>query len=47
MALELYEGALKDLNGRFYEDSAFQINEANLEAFDKMFPHKEKKAPEK
>lgn len=42
MALELYEGSLKGVSGKFYEDSAFEINKEELEIFEKQFPHKEK-----
>jgi predicted N-acetyltransferase YhbS len=42
MALELYKGSLQGINGRFYADPAFEVNEAELEIFDKQFPYKEK-----
>lgn len=42
MALELYEGSLKGVSGKFYEDSAFEINKEELEIFEKQFPCKEK-----
>lgn len=42
MALELYEGALRGIEGRFYEDSVFKIDQAELEVFDRGFPYKEK-----
>lgn len=42
MALELYEGALQGITGRFYEDAVFKIDQAELESFDRGFPHKEK-----
>lgn len=42
MALELYEGALRGITGKFYEDPVFQIDKAEAEAFDKKFPYKEK-----
>jgi predicted N-acetyltransferase YhbS len=42
MVLELYEGALRGITGKFHEDSVFQIDQAELEAFEKRFPAKEK-----
>lgn len=42
MALELYEGALQGIEGRFYEDAVFKIDPAETEIFDREFPHKEK-----
>ncbi len=42
MALELYEGALKDVSGRFIEGEAYQIDKEKLDEFDKSFPYKEK-----
>ncbi len=42
MALELYEGSLKDVSGKFYEDEVFKIGNEELEDFEKQFPHKEK-----
>jgi Predicted acetyltransferase len=45
MALELFEDALKGISGRFFEDEVFKIDEAELEEFDKQFPHKEKGTP--
>jgi hypothetical protein len=42
MALELYEGALRGLEGRFYEDAVFKVDKAELETFDRAFPYKEK-----
>lgn len=42
MALELHEGSLKGVSGKFYEDSAFEINKEELEIFEKQFPNKEK-----
>lgn len=45
MILELYQDSLMGVNGRFHEDSAFQINKEELEIFDKQFPYKEKHTP--
>lgn len=42
MALELYEGSLKDVSGKFYEDEVFKIENKELGDFEKQFPHKEK-----
>jgi predicted N-acetyltransferase YhbS len=42
MALELYEGALRGIEGRFVEDPVFKTDPDELEAFDKGFPYKEK-----
>lgn len=42
MALELYNGSLKGISGKFYEDEVFKIEEEELENFEKQFPHKEK-----
>ena len=40
--LELAVGALRGKSGRFSEDSTYEVDEAAAEAFDKMFPAKEK-----
>lgn len=45
MALELYPNALAAVNGRFYEDKAFETNEEELNEFEKLFPEKEKGKP--
>ncbi len=42
MALELYENSLKGIEGRFYADSVFEIDNKELEEFEKKFPYKEK-----
>lgn len=42
MALELREGALKGISGKFYEDNVFEIEDDELEAFEKRFPYREK-----
>lgn len=42
MALELAEGSLQGITGNFYEDEAFNVNEKDIEEFDKAFPYKEK-----
>ena len=42
MALELAEGSLQGITGNFYEDEAFDVNEKDVEEFDKAFPYKEK-----
>lgn len=43
MALELYDGGLKGISGRYYEDKVFNIAQDELEIFEKEFPHKEKR----
>jgi predicted N-acetyltransferase YhbS len=43
MALELYDGALDGISGKFYEDEVFKINQDELEIFEKEFPHKDKR----
>ncbi len=45
MALELFPGALSTINGRFFEDKAFETDGQSLEAFEKQFPFKEKGTP--
>lgn len=42
MALELFENSLIDVGGRFIEDESFNINEDELNEFEKQFPYKEK-----
>ncbi|GAB4147953.1 MAG: N-acetyltransferase [Ignavibacteriales bacterium] len=42
MALELFENALIDVRGRFIEDDSFNVNEDELNEFEKQFPYKEK-----
>lgn len=42
MALELFNGALKGINGKYYEDPVFDVKENEVEAFDKGFPYKKK-----
>ncbi|MBF0475479.1 MAG: N-acetyltransferase [Deltaproteobacteria bacterium] len=42
MALELYENSLKGIEGRFYADPVFRVNNEELEAFENEFPYKEK-----
>lgn len=42
MALELQDGGLTNVAGKFYEDKAFEINKDALEEFEKDFPHREK-----
>jgi predicted N-acetyltransferase YhbS len=45
MALELHQNALLTVSGKFYEDKAFEIDEKELNEFEKLFPEKEKGAP--
>jgi predicted N-acetyltransferase YhbS len=42
MALELYSGALKNINGKFFEGEVYKIDKKELEVFEKKFPYKEK-----
>ena len=42
MALELFEGALEGIGGKFYGDPVFEINAEELDVFEKGFPYKEK-----
>ena len=41
-ACELYDGALAGASGRYCEDSVYQVDEGEAEAFDRTFPPKEK-----
>jgi len=42
MVLELFEGALAGISGRYYEDAVFDVDQKELEMFEKEFPYKEK-----
>ena len=42
MALELGDSSLQGITGNFYEDEAFNVNNEELEEFEKAFPYKEK-----
>lgn len=42
MGRELYEDALQEISGRFYEAPVFKIDKAESDTFDKKFPYKEK-----
>jgi len=42
MALELYPGALKNKNGKFFEGEAYKVDKKELKIFEKNFPYKEK-----
>jgi predicted N-acetyltransferase YhbS len=42
MGMELSEGSLRGITGKFYEDPAFQVDQAELAEFEKGFPYKEK-----
>lgn len=42
MALELFNGALNGITGKFYEDKVFDVKDEELEIYDKGFPYKEK-----
>ena len=39
---ELYNGSLKSVSGRFFEDNIYQLNKQLSEKFDSTFPQKEK-----
>jgi predicted N-acetyltransferase YhbS len=42
MVLDLSDNGLTGISGRFFEDAAFQIDEKDLDEYDKRFPYKEK-----
>lgn len=42
MVLELYKGSLKGISGKYYEDSVFEVDNEELNIFEKQFPYKEK-----
>ena len=42
LALELTDGALQGIGGRFIESAVFEADPEAVEAFDKSFPAKEK-----
>ena len=42
MTLELYNGSLKPVSGKFFASDSFEVTEEELENFEKKFPHKEK-----
>ena len=44
MACELVPDALKGCTGRFFESTAYQINEQEAARFDHTFPTKEKQS---
>lgn len=44
MAMELKEGALKNISGRFFEDAVFHVTDEETERFDRRFPFREKRA---
>lgn len=44
MICELEPGALRDIKGRFVLDDIYDLDEAEVEEFDKQFPLKEKKS---
>ena len=46
MALELCEGALCGVSGRFFEDEVYHVSDAELIEFEKTFPYKEKRVTE-
>lgn len=38
---ELFEGALAGAKGRYYEDEIYNVDEALVQEYDKLFPEKE------
>ena len=42
MALELFNGALNGITGKYYDDKVFEIDNEELEIFEREFPYKEK-----
>jgi predicted N-acetyltransferase YhbS len=42
MVLELFDGALDGITGKFYADTVFEVKDEELEVFEKEFPYKEK-----
>ena len=42
LALELKQGVLNDMPGRFIESAAFEVNENEFEQYEAAFPFKEK-----
>jgi len=46
MALELQEGALHGISGRFFEGDAYRVDAEELIEFEKTFPYKEKRVTE-
>jgi predicted N-acetyltransferase YhbS len=46
MALQLQEKGMEKLKGKFYEDTAYMIDQSELTVFEKKFPEKEKKKTE-
>jgi predicted N-acetyltransferase YhbS len=42
MVLDLSSNGLSNISGRFLEDGAFQVDEEDLQDYERCFPHKEK-----
>jgi predicted N-acetyltransferase YhbS len=42
MALELQDNVLKDIKGKFFDDSVFEIGSEELVEFEKNFPNRDK-----
>ena len=42
MVLDISDNGLTNISGRFFEDAAFQIDEKELDEYEKRFPYKEK-----
>jgi len=47
MGLELQENGFANIQGKFHEDKAFEVDEKELAEFEKRFPRREKSAPRK
>ncbi len=43
LVLELFDGALDAISGKFYESDIFHVNQSEAEEYDKQFAYKEKK----
>jgi hypothetical protein len=43
MTLELFDGGLNGISGKYYHDKVFEIENNELEIFEKEFPYKEKR----
>jgi predicted N-acetyltransferase YhbS len=46
MALELADGALRQVSGRFIESAVYNVDESEFEKYESTFPHKDKSVTE-
>lgn len=46
MALELHNGSLREVSGKFFASDSFEVTEEEVEEFEKEFPYKEKHVTE-